>query len=112
MARWGYPDSHWQAVADTYRTVQHAPSKRVAEVFNIPLSTAWSWVRKARSKGFLTEGYYKDYITDNRLRRVAEECGIDPEVLRAAVAKHAPGVYLVRETSNSVNDPNPQSVVG
>lgn len=49
----GYPDSHFQEVADLVGDMRKGYSRRVAEEFGVPLSTANSWISKARKKGFL-----------------------------------------------------------
>ncbi len=55
--RVGYPDEHWQAVADGYQEFltkgERAPTALIGELWGVSRNTAAGWIRKCRQLGLL-----------------------------------------------------------
>ena len=79
-----YFDEHWAAVAEAYWQGGAKPGPYVAEQWGVPVTTAHRWFRTCRALGLLER-------RPSCVELVAQEVGVDPRDLHAAIQKHAKG---------------------
>ena len=80
-----YSDEHWAAVAEAYGQGGAKPGPYVAEQWGVPVTTAHRWFRTCRALGLL------ERRRSSCVEMVAQEVGVDPRDLHAAIQKHAKG---------------------
>lgn len=98
-----YPDSFFATIASEYVEALDEgkrPGPTIVNAYQCTLTTAHSWIRKARDKGYLTEAVppitKMGTRTNRKLKLVADALGVDPYDLYEALLLHADGDLRVQ----------------
>src|SRR5690606_11774481 len=81
-------------LADRYNeliAITNAPASVIAREAQVPVTTVHRWIREARQRGALPATRQGRVRASSKLELVADDLGISPELLRSAIARHAPG---------------------
>lgn len=92
----GYGDTFYKAIAAEYRATERRPGRHIAEMNDVPLSTAYRWIKEARQRGFLAPVDF-GWATDDKVKRVAARLGVAPGDLVDAVREVGGELRLIQK---------------